>query len=218
MKDSDHRKTQIMALPQVNLIESQVCAPTPSAGYACLSLQTLVVSTLDNQLQDLMTVDDPRVKYVHQFVGKLEMCNDKESALRQYGRNSELKVDPAEQKRVWNKLYRDGLVGVHPTPTGIDQIDGTVEELEASLQNLNRHQETSRRNIDEENEQGEDDEPALGGDPSNIDQGYHYERQLTKEELAAQLQLEETRLRAQPWFDSRISRTVDTMYRQGQRR
>ena len=42
-----------------------------------------------------------------------------------------------------------------------------------------------------------------------MDQGYHYNRQLTDEEHSTQLAIEEARLKAQPWYES-ISRVVTT--------
>ena len=62
---------------------------------------------------------------------------------------------------------------------------------------------------------GEATDPALGGDPSNVDQGYHFDRALTDEEYETQLQIEEDRLKSQPWYDSRISRPVTSKDEEG---
>jgi hypothetical protein len=153
-----------------------------------------------------MIVDDPRVQRAHGIC----MClQARDPTFEQYERNPAVKVDNLERKKVWNKIARGGLVGVRPTPNGIDQIEGPEGELEASLAEINRYQSTAYRDIDEENDKGEAEDPALGGDPSNMDQGYHYNRQLTDEEHSIQLAIEETRLKAQPWYDS-ISRVVTT--------
>ena len=207
VKDSKARRERVHATAQVNLLQlDQELTPMQSAGYACLTLQTLFVSPFDEQLQELMIVDDPRVQRAHEIC----MClQARDSTFEQYERNPAVKVDNLERKKVWNKIARGGLVGVRPTPNGIDQIDGPEGELEASLAEINRYQSTTYRDIDEENDKGEAEDPALGGDPSNMDQGYHYNRQLTDEEHSTQLAIEETRLKAQSWYDS-INRMVTT--------
>ena len=149
-------------MPQVNSVqsESREYKPTPSAGYACLSLQTLVVSVLDDQLGDLMTVDDPRAQCAHR-VCTVQRCKAQESTTQQYDRNPAVQADHIEQKRNWKKLKNEGLVGVRRTSNGIDQIDGSTEELDASLEKLYAHQSTLHRDIDAENERGEAEDPAL---------------------------------------------------------
>ena len=210
-KDSDSRRERMMASAQVNMLQEEARRDTPnqSAGYACLSLQTLVLSEFDDQLGELMTVDDRDIRCKHEIL-KVYMCTAQEATSQQYGRQSTRKVDHSERERVWSRLCRKGLVEVQPSLNGIDTMKGSPEELDASLDEMEAHQATSNRNIEEENEKDEAIDPALGGDPANIDQGYHYDVKLTQEELKAQLTEQEERLKAQPWYNSRLTRMVPT--------
>ena len=216
VEDSKSRRERLMASPQVNMMQStnKECGPIKSAGYACLSLQTLVVSAQDNQLQDLMTINHPKAQKMH-LICRAEVIKNQASAAQQYGRDQGGIVDHSERARVGNKIKREGLVGVQPTFNGIDRIEGSMEELEESLEKQYRHHSTSHRNIEEENAQEEAEDPALGGDPSNVDQGYHYDVQLTSEERAAQLLVEEDRLKSKPWYNQ-INRTVTTTDKDGE--
>jgi hypothetical protein len=209
--DSESRRERMRATAQVNMLQEEIRRDikNQSAGYACLSLQTLVLSEFDDQLEELMTVDDRDIKCKHEIL-KVAMCTAQEATVHQYGRPSTGKVNHLERKKVWSSFCKKGLVEVQPSLNGIDTMKGSMEEMEASLDEMIAHQATSNRDIDEENQQEEDMDPALGGDPAIIDQGYHYEAKLTQEELKAQLTVEEDRLRAQPWYNSRLTRMVIT--------
>ena len=210
-KDSDSRRERMAASAQVNMLQEEARRDTPnqSAGYACLSLQTLVLSEFDDQLEELMTVDQRDIKCKHEIL-KVAMCIAQEATMKQYGRQSTKEVDHSERERVWSSFCRKGLVEVQPSLNGIDTMKGSMEEMDASLDEMMAQKATSNRNIDEENQREEERDPALGGDPANIDQGYHYEVKLTQEELKAQLTVQEERLKVQPWYNSRLTRMVIT--------
>jgi len=201
----------MMKFPGVNMLQQETSKNirTQSAGYACLSLQTLVMSEFDDQLEELMTIDDRKTRCEHAIL-QVAMCTAQESTVRQYGRPPTGEVNHSEKSRAWSSIQRKGLVEVQPSPNGIDTMKGSMEEMDASLDGIMKHQATSNRDINEENEKEEETNPALGGDPADVDQGYHYETKLTQEELSAQLKVEEDRLKSQSWYDSRITRMIET--------
>ena len=120
------------------------------------------------------------------------------SAEQQYGQFSQSTDETANRNAAIKTVRSKGLVEVLPTESGIDIMVGPQEDLHDSLREIARLSRNEGRNIEAEEAADELQDPALGGDPAVIDQGYHYDIPLSPEELHSQLLFERDRLRKQP--------------------
>jgi hypothetical protein len=189
-----------------------------------MNLQTIFLSNDDDRLSDLITVDSPVTELQHALCQMMMNQEDREgqpiwgSAEQQYGQFSQSKNETANRNAAIKTVRSKGLVEVLPTESGIDIMVGTQEDLHDSLREIARLSRNEGRNIEAEEAADELQDPALGGDPAVIDQGYHYDIPLSPEELHSQLLFERDRLRKQSWFQSRITEMVVTTDKDAQGR
>ena len=175
-----------------------------------MSLQTIFLSNDDNQLSELITVDDPVTQFQHNLC-LATMTHVKEdrpiwgSAEQQYGQFYQSTDKLESRNQAIKKVRSKGLVEVLPTDSGIFIMVGPQEDMDDSLREIAQLARNEGRNIEAEEAADELQDPALGGDPAVIDQGYHYDIPLSQEELHNQLLVERDRLTKQPWYHSRVT-------------